>query len=136
MMLLRIARPAAAGALLLMCAGAVHAQADRAALAALKMVERGQWQLRERANGEVRRLCVTNPATLLQIRHGASQCEHFVVENSPRVATIHYTCPGHGHGYTTVSVETPRLLRVETQGVVDGTPFVAELEARRTGACR
>jgi hypothetical protein len=58
-----------------------------------------------------------------------------VVENSPTVATIHYSCPGHGHGRTTLSVETPRLLRVDTQGVVDGAPFATELEGRRVGTC-
>lgn len=134
MVLKRLMRPAIAGALLMIGAGVVHAQADRAALAALKILERGQWQLRE-GGGGTRQLCLSDPASLLQIRHGNAQCSHFVVENSARVATIHYTCPGHGHGRTTLSVETPRLVRVETQGVVDGAPFSAEMEGRRTGAC-
>jgi hypothetical protein len=128
-------RPAAAGILLLAGGGATGAaQTDRAALTALKQVERGQWQLRDRG-GAQQQLCVRDPAALLRIRHGATQCTQFVVENSARVATIQYTCPGHGHGRTTITVETPRLLRIETQGVVDGAPFIADMEGRRTGAC-
>lgn len=115
---------------------AVEAQADRAALAALKMVERGKWLLREGGRGgAASQLCVGDPNTLLQIRHGNAHCSHLVVENTARTATIQYSCPGRGHGRTTVSVETPRLLRVQTQGVLDGAPFVSELEGRRMGAC-
>ena len=135
MILRRIMRPAVTGTLLLICAGGASAQRDHAALTALRGVEQGQWQLKEREDGGVRNLCLTNPAVLLQIRHGGAQCSHFVVEDSARVATIHYTCPGHGYGRTTVSVETPRLIRVETQGVLDGAPFSNELEGRRTGTC-
>lgn len=133
----QIVRPVAlAAGIALASAGVVHAQADRAALAALKMVERGQWQLREGGpSGTAQKICVRDPNALLQIRHGNAQCSHFVVENSARTATIQYECPGRGHGRTTVSVETPRLLRVQTQGVLDGAPFVSELEGRRMGVC-
>jgi hypothetical protein len=131
----RVARPAMAGALLLLATVAgVHAQADHAALSALRGIERGMWQLKG-SDGSAVRLCLGNPATLLQLRHRNTTCSRFVVENSPTVATIHYSCPGHGHGRTTVSVETPRLVRVDTQGVVDGAPFAAELEGRRLGTC-
>lgn len=133
----RIVRPVAlAAGLSLAGSGIVHAQADRAALAALRIIERGKWQLRAGGpGGEARQLCVRDPNALLQIEHGNAQCTHLVVENSARTATIQYSCPGRGHGRTTLSVETPRLLRVQTQGVVDGAPFVTELEGRRTGAC-
>lgn len=134
MVLRRVLRPAAAGLLLLSCVGA-SAQNGGAALKALGGIERGQWQLRESDGGGVRRLCLTNPSALLQLQHGGAQCEHFVVENSVRTATIHYTCPGHGYGRTTVSVETPKLVRVETQGVLDGAPFAADLEGRKVGDC-
>ncbi len=134
MVLRRFARAAVAATLLLTCDGAI-AQHDGAALKALRGIEHGQWQLREFDGSGTRKLCLTNPATLLQLKHGNAQCEHFVVENTLRVATIHYTCPGHGYGRTTVSVETARLIHVETQGVLDGAPFASDLEGRKTGDC-
>jgi hypothetical protein len=124
-----------AGVALLVLAGGASAQRDPAALTAMRGIEQGLWQLKERGDGSVSKLCVRNPAMLLQLRHGGAQCSHFVVENATRSATIHYTCPGHGYGRTTVSVETPRLVKVETQGVIDGAPFASELEGRRTGVC-
>jgi hypothetical protein len=133
--LLRGIRPPVAGALFLILAGGASAQRDPAALTAMRGIEQGQWQLKELGGGGVQKLCLKNPALLLQLRHGSAQCSHFVVENDARHATIHYTCPGHGYGRTTVSVETPRLVKVETQGVLDGAPFASELEGRRMGTC-
>ena len=78
---------------------------------------------------------MTNPAALLQLRHPGAQCTQVVVENSREVATIHYTCPGHGYGRTTISVETSKLVRIDTQGIVDGAPFASELEGRKVGVC-
>jgi len=129
----RLMRPAMLGALLLF--GAAGAPAQRSAAPnALGGLEHGQWQLRN-AEGQVRRICLGNPATLIQIMHGNSQCEHFVMENTPRSATIRYTCPSHGHGHTSISVDTPRVINVETQGVANGAPFSERFEGRRTGAC-
>ena len=72
---------------------------------------------------------------LLQIRQPASACSRYVITNDKQVATVHYTCPGSGHGRTTVRVETPRLAQVETQGVVGAEPFDISIEARRVGSC-
>jgi hypothetical protein len=126
-------RPAILGALLLFGAGGAPAQRS-VAPNALGGIERGQWQLRD-AEGAVRRLCLGNPATLIQIMHGNSQCEHFVMENTARSATVRYTCPSHGHGRTTLSVDTPRVVNIDTQGVANGAPFAERFEARRTGPC-
>lgn len=122
-----------AGALLLFGAASAPAQRNPA-LTALGSIERGQWQLRDE-EGTTRRLCLANPAALLQIMHGNTQCEHFVMENTPRSATIRYTCPSHGHGRTTISVDTPRVVNIQTQGVANGAPFSERFEGRRTGAC-
>jgi hypothetical protein len=124
---------AAAGTLVLLCSGGASYQRT-SALVALNGIERGQWALHE-TDGGTSKLCVTNPAMLLQLRHPGAQCTQVVVENSREVATIHYTCPGHGYGRTTISVETARLVRIDTQGVVDGMPFASELEGRKVGAC-
>ncbi len=135
MVLWRGVRAAGAGVAFLILIGAAPAQRNSAELPAMRGIEQGQWQLKERDGGAVRNLCVKNTALLLQLRHGGTQCSHFVIENAAKSATIRYTCPGHGYGRTTISVETPRLVRVDTQGVLDGAPFASEIEGRRTGAC-
>lgn len=129
----RILRPAIAGVLLVFgCSGATAQRADP--LLALQTIERGQWQLKG-ANGAVRKLCVTDPTLLLQLEHGSAQCQRFVLENTSRTTTVRYTCTGHGTGRTTITVETPRLISVETQGVADGSPFAEQFEGRKTGSC-
>jgi hypothetical protein len=129
----RLMRPMIGGALLLFGAAGATAQRDPAPNA-LNGIERGQWQLKG-ADGGLRQMCVRNPAALLQIMHGDTQCEHFVMETSPRGGTIRYTCPSHGHGRTTISIATPRAINIDTQGVANGAPFSERFEGRRTGAC-
>ncbi|MDQ2878001.1 MAG: hypothetical protein M3R41_02840, partial [Pseudomonadota bacterium] len=71
----------------------------------------------------------------LQLGHPGAACHHLVLADDPAAATVHYDCPGHGHGRTVLSVETPRLLRVQTQGIAGGAPFDLDYEGRRIGAC-
>lgn len=105
-------------------------------LAVLAEVEPGQWQLRESGStAPPRGLCLADPAMLLQLGHPGAQCSRFVISDTPGSATVHYTCPGAGHGRTTLSVETPRVLHVVTQGIAGGLPFDHDYEARRIGAC-
>ncbi|QIG79115.1 DUF3617 domain-containing protein [Stakelama tenebrarum] len=105
-------------------------------LTALAGLEKGKWHLRDLNGDASRDICVRNVSALVQLRHGGAQCSHFVIENTDRKATVHYTCPGHGHGRTTITVETPRLLQLQTQGVLDGSPFSSDFEGRRIGACQ
>jgi hypothetical protein len=49
--------------------------------------------------------------------------------------TVHYTCPGSGHGRTTIRKETNRLVQIDTQGIASGSPFSRTFEARRGGSC-
>ena len=130
----RLARPAAAGVLAVFGAAAWAHPAQAPAFVALKPLQSGQWQLREVGGGN-RSVCLRDPATLFQLRSRGAQCSRFVIEDAQTSATVHYTCPGAGHGRTTIAVETPRLIRVESQGVDAGTPFNVELEGRRTGSC-
>jgi hypothetical protein len=132
MVLKRLMRPVMLGALVLFGAGGAPAQL--ATPNALGGIERGQWQLKS-IDGSLRKLCVGNPAALIQIVHGNTQCEHFVMENSQRSATVRYTCPSHGHGRTTISVDTPRVINISTQGVANGAPFSEQFEGRRIGTC-
>ena len=103
-------------------------------LPALGAMQPGLWQLR--AAGEPdRKLCLGDPLVLIQLQHGGVTCSHLVVASEKMNATVHYSCPGAGWGRTTVRVETPRLARVETQGIADNAPFAFTAEARRIGAC-
>lgn len=105
-------------------------------IAALQVIQPGQWALRSRSDpAQSRALCLGDPALLLQLRHGAAACTRFVVANGPRGATVQYRCPGSGNGRTTIRVETPRLIQIESQGIMNNEPFVVEFEGRRVGEC-
>ncbi len=104
---------------------------------ALAMVEPGQWFLKSRTSASGNRsVCVQDVRALLQVVHGTAACNRFVIANSARETTVHYTCPGSGHGRTTIKVETARLIQIESQGIVKQEPFAVEFEARRTGECK
>lgn len=104
-------------------------------LAALAEVEPGRWELRERDGKGSRTICVAQPMELFQVRHVAGGCQHRVVESTARTATVSYTCPGVGQGRTALTVETGRLVQIDTQGVSRGMPFASVYEARRVGDC-
>lgn len=114
-------------------AGAMPVQAP--GLKVLAGVEAGRWQLREIDSGTTRNVCVSDPRVLIQLHHGNAQCSRFVIENGPSSGTVHYTCSGAGHGRTTLSIETPRVIHINTQGLANGLPFQSEIEARRQGDC-
>lgn len=101
---------------------------------ALQGLARGQWQLRE-TDGSVRSLCLGDASQLLQLRHGGSACKITVLDDSRERTTVHYSCAGTGYGRTTLTVETPRLVHVDTQGVANGQAFVLDFEGRNTGSC-
>lgn len=106
----------------------------RAPLSAFAAVQPGLWELR--AEGEpVRNLCLADAEALTQLRHRAGSCSRLVIADGKGAATIHYTCPGAGWGRTSVRVETPRLLRIDSQGIADNAPFAFVAEARRLGDC-
>lgn len=106
---------------------------------ALRGLEPGQWELRERGDdphGEPRRICVGDPVQLLQPQHARGVCRRFVIDDSARHAVVAYECDGLGSGRTDLRVETPRLVQIDSQGVSSGAPFAVNIEGRRTGACR
>lgn len=117
------------------CPGASQ-PAQAPTIAALQVIQPGQWALRSRTDpAQSRALCLGDPALLLQLRHGNAACARFVVANDPRGATVQYRCPGSGSGRTTIKVETPRLIQIESQGIMNNEPFVIEYEGRRVGEC-
>ena len=121
--------------------GAIAASAPAPAPApvpmALEILEKGAWELTSRVPGEARiKLCLGDPRQMIQVRHLSNRCTFHVIENRPNHATVHYSCPGAGHGRTTLRIETSRLAQVHTQGIAEAAPFVLVYEARRKGACR
>lgn len=108
-------------------------------MTALRQLEAGQWELRERGAKQAappQRVCVGDPAQLLQVKHGNGGCSRFVVADTNDHAVVTYQCNGRGNGRTDLRVETPRLIQIDSQGVADGAPFAVSLEGRRTGDCR
>jgi hypothetical protein len=103
---------------------------------ALTGVAAGRWQLHEIGRPETTRsVCVANTGQLMQLRHGARRCTQTVLSQTPRSATVHYICPGAGHGQTILTAESPKVIRLQTQGIAEGQPFDLDVEARRLGTC-
>ncbi|HEY0621574.1 hypothetical protein [Sphingomonas sp.] len=123
-----------AAALALSVGGGGYALAQSGTLTALAQLERGEWTLRA-SDGSTRAICVTDPRVLLQLRERSTGCTNFVVENGANAGRITFSCPT-GKSDTRITVETPRLVRIETQGIIRGLPFTEEYEGRRTGACK
>ncbi len=117
-------------------AGATTVPAQAPSLAMLDGLEKGSWQLRERGSAAVlQTVCVGDARRMIQIQHPRANCSRYIIEDTPKSVTVHYTCPGAGHGRTTIRSETNRLVQIDTQGIADGKPFSQAIEARRAGPC-
>lgn len=101
----------------------------------LTRLESGLWELRGPSNGRIAAICLGNPIQLTQPRHGAAACSRDVVAADANSMTVNYSCPGAGRGRTTIRIETPRLIQIDSQGLDHGAPFALRAEARRIGAC-
>ena len=118
------------------CAAASAGPGQAPSLAMLDRLEKGSWQLRERGKDDVlQTICVGDARRMIQIQHPRSTCSRYVIEDTPNSVTVHYTCPGAGHGRTSIRSETNRLVQIDTQGIAEGRPFSQAIEARRTGGC-
>jgi len=117
-------------------AGATAVPAQAPSLAMLDRLEKGSWQLRERGKDSVlQTICIGDARRMIQIYHPRTNCSRYIIEDTPRSVTVHYTCLGAGHGRTSIRSETNRLVQIDTQGIADGKPFSQAIEARRTGGC-
>lgn len=117
-------------------AGATAVPAQAPSLAMLDGLEKGSWQLRERGSDAVlQTVCVGDARRMIQIQHPRANCSRYIIEDTPKSVTVHYTCPGAGHGRTSIRSETNRLVQIDTQGIADGKPFSQAIEARRAGPC-
>lgn len=128
--------PAVAG--LACCAGAVLATGPTKAppVAVVADFPVGQWQLREVGSTQpAKAMCIADADVLIQLKHPGLQCTRFVIDDSARTATLHYTCPGAGHGRTTIKLESRKAFHLDTQGVAGGSPFDTGYDATRIGDC-
>jgi hypothetical protein len=87
-------------------------------------------------SSEPKRLCIADPGLLAQFEHRTATCTRVVIREQGTSAEVHYTCPGGGFGQTTMTLLTPRSLRIHTQGISGAAPFNYLLQARRLGTCR
>ncbi len=126
-------RAAMLGVILL---GTTAMQPARAPLPLLDGLEPGRWELRGEGNAMIGAVCLGDPAQLVQVQHSGQNCRHLLLTADRRSLAVRYTCPGTGFGRTNILVETPRLARIDSQGIAGGVPFQMRLEARRTGPCR
>lgn len=127
----------AAGAVLTVL-GAVSAPAlTQGQPSGVSKLEPGLWQLRDLDDGRhaLAPMCVADPSVLFQVEHRNTTCSRRVIASDGQGATVHYTCPAIGFGRTSIRVETPRLARIDTQGISGKAPFAYRLEARQTGRC-
>ena len=129
-------RPLAAAGLLICLAGPGQSQPAGPPHPMLTRLEAGQWELRSGAGGaRIAAICLGNPILLTQPRHGAAPCTRDVVAADADSMTVNYSCPGLGRGRTTLRIETPRLVQIDSQGLDHGMPFAMRAEARRVGPC-
>lgn len=105
-------------------------------LTVLGRIQPGLWALRDREpGGRTRQQCIADPDILVQLAHPGPRCQSFVIDDQQAAGTVHYSCPGAGHGRTTIRLETPALIQIDSQGVTAGAPFNMAVEGRRLGEC-
>lgn len=100
------------------------------------MTGAGLWEVARKASGHSsQRVCLTDPAILMQWEHRRAQCQRAVVSAAENRAEVSYACGRGEFGTSKVRALTPRALRIETQGISRGYPFSYVLHARRMGDC-
>lgn len=115
---------------------AAAAPAQAPSFAMLSGLEKGQWSLTERGKSDsAKSVCLGDATQLLQLEHKGAQCSRYPIRDTAGEVTVHYTCGRQGFGRTTIRMETPRLVQINTQGTNNGSPFSYDYEARKTGSC-
>ena len=104
--------------------------------AALSQTNPGLWEIAGVPGARApARECVGDIAALARFEHRGRSCSSKVLRDGESSAEIEYSCGGSGFGRSTLTVLTPRSLRIETQGISDNLPFHYVLQARRVGDC-
>lgn len=96
----------------------------------------GEWEIGKNASARGERVCLPDPAMLMQWEHRGMPCTRTILNATVDRAEVQYTCPRGDFGTSRVQVITPRSVKVSTQGIKDGLPFGYTVHARRVGNCR
>ncbi|THD34751.1 MAG: hypothetical protein E7773_13885 [Sphingomonas sp.] len=103
---------------------------------ALAGLDRGRWQFGMIGGGMGRVACVPDPLRLIQFNHPGPPCAHFTIQDAPDHVTVQYNCGPRGYGKTTITVQDPGQIRLDTQGISpEGRPFDASYDGRFAGPC-
>ena len=117
--------------------GLAAALAAAASPRALAPAAGGLWEVSQSATGhDPVRVCVPAVEMLAQFEHRQGRCKRSVISSTSSAAVIEYQCADGGFGRSTVTLITPRALRIETQGISNQLPFNYKLHARRVADCR
>ena len=95
----------------------------------------GEWEISKTASARGERVCLPDPAMLMQWEHRRKPCARTILNSSIDQAELQYNCPGGGFGTSRVQVLTPRSVKISIQGIADGLPFGYDVHARRVGDC-
>jgi hypothetical protein len=101
----------------------------------LAQLERGRWDVLGPGSAPIGNVCLGDPLLLAQPLHAPQNCTTEIQFTDRHVVTVGFVCPGMGRGRTLLRVETPRLVRIDMQGISNGAPFALRAQARRTGPC-
>ena len=96
----------------------------------------GEWEVGKSASAQGTRVCLPDPAMLMQWEHRGKPCTRTILNSTIDRAEVQYQCASGGFGTSRVQVITPRSVKIITQGISDGLPFGYTVHARRVGDCR
>ena len=117
--------------------GAFELAASGPATDSPRSAKAGLWEISHSATGAAaQKICLADPMILTQWEHRGESCTRVIISEQGAAAKIQYTCAGGGFGQSQIVLLTPRSLRIDTQGISNGTPFAYALHARRVGNCR
>jgi hypothetical protein len=105
-------------------------------LSGLAGVKPGLWEVSRTARGDrPARICLRDVGQLASYAHDPARCTRTVLRNQPGTVVMELSC-GADFGRSTLTVTTPRSLKLETQGIRRGEPYDQTYYARRVGECR
>ncbi|MEW4467129.1 hypothetical protein AB1K62_04770 [Parasphingorhabdus sp. JC815] len=113
----------------------ISATAHSSELTLLSSLQKGEWTLKERGSQTSKKLCLGDPAILLQIQHSGAACSRYVIQDKPGILRVSYKCGSSDHGVTTIKRESSGLIQLQSQGIKANAPFSLNYEGRRTGSC-
>lgn len=96
---------------------------------------KGRWQITEAGSKTSTTQCIRDSHQFFQIMHPSLICSQRLLMHSGKRTSLRYDCPGEGWGHTVVTMESPKLVRISTQGISEGVPFDMKIEARYQDAC-